>query len=705
MDAIVTPRIDRLLRPRSVAVVGVSGEPGHMGGSVLNNLVRCNFAGDIHLVSRSRGEIAGRRCVPSIDDLPHGVDVAVLVIPQSAVIDAIAACGRRGVGAAIVFASGYAEVGEDGRAEQERLAAAARAAGVAILGPNCIGMCSFEVGAALTFEFNVERPPAETRPKVGMVAQSGAVAAIMRMAFLAKGLGVTFYISTGNEVDLTVEDFLESLIEDDATDVAALFVEQIRHPQKFLSIAGRARAAGKPIVVMHPGRSQHARASASSHTGALAGDHAVMAALLRHAGVILVETLEELVDTAELLARFAPPVNGPAIITNSGAIKGFSIDFCDRLGLNIPRLAPATITALKAALPPFASLDNPLDVTAQVLRDLTIWTNSAQALLADPNVGSFCVPIVPGSPKLAMDKVEALLPTILAAGKPTVIAALGDEFPVPPEFITAFRQNGIQVLRSPERAMRALAHATAYGQRLAQPSGQPLTIDAPALPRRGTLAEHEGKAYLVALGIAVPPGALARNIAEARSVAARIGYPVALKAQAAALAHKSDAGGVALNIANGSELDAAWRRMVDRITAAQPGLRLDGMLVETMAPRGIELIVGARRDPAWGPVLLIGLGGVWTEALDDVRLMPADLTAAQVAAEIAALKGAKLLRGLRGAPAVDIAAIAEVVTRVGALMRARSEISEIDINPLIAYPDRVLALDALIVTLDSKPPH
>ncbi|MBV8839058.1 MAG: CoA-binding protein, partial [Alphaproteobacteria bacterium] len=278
MDAIVTRRIDRLLRPRSVAVVGVSPEPGHMGGSVLNNLVRCNFAGDIHLVSRSRGEIAGRRCVPSIDDLPHGVDVAVLVIPQSAVVDAIAACGRRGVGAAIVFASGYAEVGEDGRAQQERLAAAARAADVAILGPNCIGMCSFEVGAALTFEFNVERPPAATRPKVGMVAQSGAVAAIMRMAFLAKGLGVTFYISTGNEVDLTAEDFLESLIEDDATDVAALFVEQIRHPQKFLSLADRARGAGKPIVVMHPGRSQHARASASSHTGALAGDHAVMAA-------------------------------------------------------------------------------------------------------------------------------------------------------------------------------------------------------------------------------------------------------------------------------------------------------------------------------------------------------------------------------------------------------------------------------------------
>jgi acyl-CoA synthetase (NDP forming) len=698
MHALNRSRLDRLLRPRAVAIVGVSPEPGHMGGSVLNNLTRCNFAGDIHLVSRSRGEIDGRHCAPSIDDLPHGVDVAVLVIPRSAVIAAIAACGRRGVGAAIVFASGYAEIGEAGRAEQKELAAAARAAGVAILGPNCIGMCSFEVGAALTFEFNVERPPESLNPKIGMVAQSGAIAAIMRMAFLAKGLGITFYISTGNEADLTVEDFLENLIEDPQTRVAALFVEQIRHPGKFLALADRARQTAKPIVVMHPGRSQHARLSARSHTGALAGDYAVMEALLRHAAVILVETLEELVDTAEFLARFKPPVNGPGIITNSGAIKGFSIDFCDRLGLDIPPLAPATLNALKAALPPFASLDNPLDVTAQVLRDLTIWTRSAEALLDDPNVGSLCIPIVPGSVKLAMDKVAALLPTIVKSGKPAVIAALGDECPISPEFIAAFRQQGIQVLRSPERALRALAHATAYGHSLARPRGQPRVIEAPPLPRRGALAEHEGKAHLAALGIAGPQGGLARDLADARAIAARIGFPVVLKAQAAAMAHKSDAGGVALNIPDGDALALAWQRITQSLAAAHPALTLDGLLVEAMAPPGVEMIVGARRDPAWGPVVLVGLGGIWTEALDDVRVMPADLPRAQVVAEIKALKGAKVLHGLRSAAPVDIAAIADVAVQIGALMRADPGIAEIDINPLMAYPDRVLALDALIVT-------
>jgi acyl-CoA synthetase (NDP forming) len=697
MDAKVTSRIERLLRPRSVAIVGVSPEPGHMGGSVLANLERCRFEGAIHLVSRSRKEFNGRPCVPSIDDLPHGVDVAVLVIPQTAVIDAIAALGRRGAGGAIVFASGYAEVGDAGRAEQETLAAAARAANVAVLGPNCIGMCSFPVGAALTFEFNVERPMESARPKIGMAAQSGAMAAIMRMAFLAKGLGVTFYISTGNEADLTIEDFLNALVDDDETEVISLFVEQIRKPQTFLAAARRARAIGKPIVLMLAGRSQRARVSARSHTGALAGDYATMTALLRHAAVNVVDTVEELIDVTDLLARFKPPVKGPGVITNSGAVKGFALDFCDSIGFDIPRLAPATIDALKVALPAFASLDNPVDVTAQVLRDVTLWTKTAQALLADPGTGSLCIPMVAGSPKLAMDKVHALAPTIEAHGKPAVVAVLGDDFPVPPEFLAAFREKNIPVLRSPERALRALAHATAYGTALAAAPNAALTIDAPPLPRRGTLPEYLGKAYLAALGIRVPQGALARDVAEAKAIAQRIGYPVALKAQAAALAHKSDAGGVALGVADPGALEAAWAQMRERVAAAQPGLVLDGILVEAMAAKGIEMIVGARRDPEWGPVVLAGLGGIWTEALDDVRLMPADLSAEHIVAELGRLKGARLLGGLRGAPAADIVALADTVARVGALMRARPDIREIDINPLMVYPRGVLALDALIV--------
>lgn len=698
MHGTTPARLDRLLRPRSVAIVGISPEPGHMGATVLSNLERCGFAGDIHLVSRSRREFAGRPCIPSIDALPQGVDIAVLVVPQTAAVEAITACGRRGVGGAIVFASGFAEVGDEGRADQERLAAAARRAGVLMLGPNCIGMCAFGVGAALTFEFNAEAPLPGAKPKIGVVAQSGAISVIMRTAFLAKGLGITFYISTGNEADLTAEDFLGALIDDPETQVAALFLEQVRRPQLFLELAKRARTRGKPIVVMHPGHSQRARISASTHTGALAGDHATMTALLRHAGVVVVETIEELVDCAELLARCKPPVKGAGVVTNSGAVKGFALDFADSIGLDIPVLGGATIEKLQSILPPFASLDNPLDITAMVLRDVTLWPRTVQALHDDPGIGSLCMPMVAGSPKYAMDKANALLPVIANADKPAVIALLGDDAPVPPEFLAALRQNGIPVIRSLERTLRALKHATDYGRRLAAPQSVSLRIEAPALPRAGVLTEYESKRYLGALGIGMPKGDLAHNADEAATVAARIGHPVVLKAQASSLAHKSDAGGVALDIKDAAALAAAWKQIAGSIAVKHPGLTLDGMLVEEMAPRGVELIVGAKRDPGWGPVVMVGLGGIWTEALADVRLMPADLARDEIVAEIGRLKGAALLRGLRGSPAVDIGRIADVVAAVGALMRVRDEIREIDINPLVAYPDRAVALDALIVS-------
>jgi acyl-CoA synthetase (NDP forming) len=328
---------------------------------------------------------------------------------------------------------------------------------------------------------------------------------------------------------------------------------------------------------------------------------------------------------------------------------------------------------------------------------VSLWNKTADALLNDPDVGSLCLPMVAGTLKYAMDKFNALAPTLAQHGKPAVIALLGDDFPVPEEFLAAFREQGVPVLRSTERGLRALAHATTYGRALAEKPGKATTIDAPPLPGRGTLPEYQGKQYLAGLGIAIPEGALASDVAAAKAIAQRIGYPVALKAQAAALAHKSDAGGVALGIADDAALEAAWEDMQARLLKAQPGLALDGILVETMAAKGVEMIVGARRDPDWGPVILVGLGGIWTEALGDVRLMPADVSRGQIVAEVNKLKGARLLHGLRSAPQVDVAAVADVVVKVAALMHGRPEIREIDINPLIAYPQGVLALDALIV--------
>src|SRR5882757_6361578 len=411
----------RLMRPRAVAIVGATPEPGTIGGAVLGNLERCSYQGDIHLVSRRNKEINGRTCVAAIDDLPDGIDAAVLVVPQQAVVDAVAACGRRGIGGAVVFASGFAEVGDDGRGEQERLLQAAHA---------------------------------------GNVRESR------------------------REHDGAAEDFITFLLDDPQTRAVALFLEQVRRPQTFLSLAARARALRKPIILLHPGNSARARASASTHTGALAGDYAVMSALLRHEAVVLVDSIDELIDAADLLARATPPTGGAGIITNSGAIKGFALDFAETIDLDIPPPSPATRAALQAALPAFASPDNPVDVTAQVIKDLGIWTRAATALVADPAIGSLAMLAVPGAPKQAVNKGQAVLSAMVTSGKPAVVAVLGDESPIPAEFYSMFRERGIPVFRSPERALQTLAHATRYGRALAQAGARAPSIKAPPLPAR-----------------------------------------------------------------------------------------------------------------------------------------------------------------------------------------------------------------------------
>jgi len=694
----------RLLRPRSVAIVGVSPEPGSLGGAVLANLKRFGYAGDIHLVSHNRKEIDGRPCVATVDELPDNVDVAVLAVPGAGIAEAVTACARRKVGAAMIYAAGFAETGEAGQAQQDAIVRVARDAGMALSGPNCIGLANFADGIPLTYE-PLTPPPTSDAPSVAIVAQSGAMASALRPALTAKGLGVSHVISTGNEAGLGAEDFLAALVEDIRVQAIVTFAEQLRHPQRFLTIAARARDIGKPIVLLHPGRSHRAQESARSHTGALAGDYAVMATLIKHQGVVLVDTIEELIDTAELLARFPqPPTKGAAIVTNSGAFKGFALDFCETIGLDLPKVEGDTLEALRKVVPSFATVDNPLDTTGQTIKDPWIFTDSAKHLLADPNIGSLLVSIVPGGPAQAMAKVEALLPAMVGSTKAAAVALMGDEQPLPAEFAPAFRNKGIPMFRSPERALRALARVTAYGQQRATPVAAPPKVTVPDIEvlQKGVIPEYAGKDLIAAMGIPVPRGSLAGAIDQAKAIAADIGYPVVIKAQSPELAHKSDAGAVIVGIADADALATAWDRLHRNVAKARPGLTLDGVLVEAMGAPGLEMVIGGRRDPDWGPVLMAGLGGIWIEVLNDVRLMPADLSRDAIVSEIMQLKTAALLRGTRGQPEADVDAMAAVMLRIGALMRKYPAIAEIDINPLIVYAKwhGVLALDVLMVTTE-----
>jgi acyl-CoA synthetase (NDP forming) len=687
-----------LIRPRSVAIVGVSPEPGSLGNNVLTNLGRIGYGGDIHLVSRNNREIGGRACVASIDELPEGVDVAVLAVPRQATVDALKACVRRKIGAAMVFASGFAEMDDAGRAEQDILARTAAEGGLALCGPNCIGLVNLTDRVALTFE-PLSLPPQTRGRGIGVVTQSGAMCSTLRLALLAKGLTLSVVVSTGNEAVLTTEHYLEFLIDDDATEVIVLFMEQVRDPAHFLGLAARARERKKPIVLMHPGRSARAQESARTHTGAMVGNHAVMAALVAHEAVVRVETLEELLDTAEILARFSnPPVKGAAIMTNSGAFKGYALDFAEDLDLDLPALSPANADAIKKILPPFAAIENPVDTTAQTVRDPSILGTTAEQLLADPAMGSLVISIVAGAPRLAMDKANAILSGIADVEKPIAVATMGDETELPAEFSASLRDKGLAFFRSPDRALRAMARATWYGNAIAREAHRapPLALKVPPLRTSGAVAEHAGKKLLRGIGIAVPAGDLARDPEEGRAIAEKVGYPVALKAQAAALAHKSDAGGVVLNIADDAALLQAWQRIAADVHKAQPDVPLEGMLVEKMVAPGLELVLSARREKGWGAILTVGLGGIWIEALHDIRIFPADLSRDGIIAELYQLKAAALLRGGRGTPAADLAAIANCAMRLGALVRAEPRIAEIEINPLRVFTKGAVALDVLM---------
>lgn len=690
-----------LLKPRSIAIVGASAEPHSPGGGVLANLDRFSFPGAIHLVNPNRTEIGARRCVPSIDDLPEGIDLAVLAIPQHATTAAVEACARRRIRSIMIFASGFAEVGGEGRVAQERITAFARDHGMIVAGPNCLGYVNFVDGIPLTFGA-VNPKPAEQREALAILSQSGAMSSVLRFACTGRQLPVSYAISSGNEAGIGVEDYLEYLIDDDSTRLVAMYVEQFRRPKVFLDLLRRARTAGKPVVLLHPGRSDAARKSAESHTGAMTGDYQVMRTIAERAGVLMVDTIEELIDVAELLFRYPPPIAGPGIITDSGAYKGLALDYCDSLGLELPAIEESTAAALRAVLPTFVEATNPLDLTAQAMRDGELYRKTLEPLLADKRFGSIVFGVILGTQEASLHRGRRILASIPKTQKPVLIAALGDDGPLAPDIIQEMRAAGLPFFRSPERALRALAKVTQYGRTTAAHADQIADNITFSLPDKGTIPEFRAKQYLKAAGLSVPPGELATNLNDATRIAENIGYPVAMKAQSSALSHKSDAGGVILDITDAKALQAAWTTMHEALSLRN-GLVLDGVLVERMAEPGLEMILGAKRDSQWGAVVVAGLGGVWTEALDDFVVLPVDLSQEEIVAKLSELKAAKLLHGLRGHPKLDIEATARAIGALSKFVQQHENVKEADVNPLVIYPEGkgVLALDGLIVISDA----
>jgi acyl-CoA synthetase (NDP forming) len=704
-DVIERPRtrdLNRLLRARSVAILGVSEKAGALGNQVLANLERHGFAGPIHLINPKRDMIAGRPCLRSVADLPHGVDVAVLAIPGAAVLDSIRALAAQGVGAAVIFSAGFAEGGEEGMAAQHEVARIAAETGMVVEGPNCLGMVNYVDGIPLTF---VETPAhrLDGKPGIAIVSQSGAMAVVLGTTLMAKDLGVSISVSTGNEAASGVEDYVDYLLDDPNTRVIGMIVEQFRKPASFLALAARARAAGKPIVLLHPGKSKAARDSAATHTGAMAGDYAVMRAKVERAGVVLVDSLEELGDVLDLALRCgAVPAGGTAVLTESGAFKALALDLCEGLGLALPEMGAATAARMRTAIPDFIPVSNPMDLTAQSLVDPDLYRRTLEPLLDDDAFGSVILGIIQTDEATSRLKFGPIIAAVraLSPSKPVIFAGLDEGAAVPVDFVRELRALGVPYFPSPDRAFRAVAHLARLAAR--DTASADLSSVAADLPLGGVIPEYHAKQLLAPLGIPFPKGGFAQSAEAAKAVAAAVGYPVVLKAQAAALSHKSDAGGVILAIADDAALDAAWTRLYANVAEHAPHVTLDGALVEAMGARGTELIVGAKNDPEWGATILVGFGGVQAEILQDVRLLAPDLSRDAILAELGKLKSAAILAGYRGSPALDVGAVADIIVALGRVLAGTPAIREIDLNPVIVYPQGqgAVALDALILAED-----
>lgn len=690
--------LGRLLRPRSVAVVGASDVATSVGGAPLVLLERFGFTGEVYPVSPSRESIGGRTCLHSIDELPEGVDAAILAIPRAAVPEALEALVRRGVGGAVVFSSGYAETGPEGADDQSALAAFAREHGLALAGPNCLGLVNFVDRVPLTF--GDASPNRRTRPRgLGIVAQSGAMTLALTYAAMAKDVTVTYAVSTGNEAVIGIEDYLDALVDDDATAVVAMLVEQIRQPGEFLAAARRARERGVEVIVVHLGRGERARRASITHTGALAGDYAATRAVLSAEGVVVLESIDELIDLADVLTKCPTPRGrGIGLVTDSGAMKTFSLDLGDAWGLSLATLSEGATRALTAELPPFAVAENPVDITASGLNDPSLYARATTVLLDAPEVAGVVLAVMPGSPLQGAQQIGALVPAIAGAPKPVLYTIMGGDCALPEENVLTILNADVALFRSPERALRALGRLVDLGE-----AGRARAAREPAAPgvalRVGDgapMSERAAKGLLAQVGIAVPASRLVGDLAGARDAAAALGYPVVLKVSSADIVHKAAIGGVAV-VGEPSDLALSFDRLLARVRASAPGARVEGVLVEEALSGGAEAIVSARRDPAWGVITVVGSGGGTVESIRDVAVVGAAAGRAEVRR---ALEGLRLAGTLVGGDVVlDVEALVTTVTVLARTLEASDELDEIELNPVLVRAEGcgVVALDAVIV--------
>jgi acetyl coenzyme A synthetase (ADP forming)-like protein len=688
--------VAHVLRPSSVAVIGASRRPGVVGGEVVRNLLAAGYSGPLHLVNAKGGEVAGRPTVRSIGDIEGDVELAIVAVPATAVLETARQCAAKGVRALVVLTAGFAEVGGEGRARQAQLLSVCRAAGMRLVGPNCLGVANLH---HLT-GFNATFAPGEPTPgSVAFASQSGAfgIAAIDEAA--ARGIGLSSFVSMGDKADLSGNDFLEYWEQDPDTSVLLLYLESFGNPRRFGQIARRITRE-KPIIAVKSGRTAAGQRAASSHTGALlAASDVTVDALFAHAGVLRAETVGEMFDVAGLLARQPlPRGNRVAVLTNAGGPGILCADACDAAGLRIEPLSGPTQARLAAVLPPEASTTNPVDMIASATAEH--YEQSLRILLEDEDVDAVITLFVRPLAARAAQVARSITAAADGADRPVLAVWLGADIPAMKD------TGGVPRFSTPEEAVRALTHAVAYAEHRGAPDdlafdpadadvATAATIVAEGLAGGGGwLPPDQVERLLTCWGSPVAASRFAATPHAAGRAAVELGGPVALKAVAAGLVHKSDAGAVRLGLTGRAAVVRAAREMAAQLEAA--GSPLEGFHLQRMAPAGTELIVGAVGDPAFGPLVACGAGGVAVELLGDVQVRLAPLGPCAAEDMLRRLKTFPLLDGYRGREPADLAALRDLIMRVGALAAAHPAIAELDLNPVIATPGGAVVVDARV---------
>jgi acyl-CoA synthetase (NDP forming) len=690
--------VERILHPRSVAVFGASDSKDKFGGRIMHFLVRHGFAGDILPINPRREEVLGRRAYPAIAAAPAPPDVAILAVPGSSLVATVREAAAAGVGCCVIISTGFAEAGDEGAARQAELVRIARESGTRLVGPNCMGLIVPHHRLALCSSVVLDTDRLADGV-IGLVSQSGALMVSIVDRAAADGLGFRYGVSLGNQVDLEICDFLDYMVGEPQTEALCVYVEGLLDGERFRRSLADARRAGKPVLVVKTGRTQAGVKSARSHTASLAGAWEVFEAVCRDEGAVLARDPDDMVRAAHFLTRHRAPRRGGAVIlSSSGGGCGIASDRVSELGVPMAVLTTESRAKLGALLlPPQA--DNPVDLGGRrPPEEIEIAGDVARVLFEDPGA-AYGLVILTSMPFFAR-RARLIGEAALATDKPVMIALTPGAAAEAPR--RALRELGQFYFDRTEDALRVLALVASYDALRASPA--PAAVRPTDVPEgrtlvlpQGSLTEGEVKRLLAAFGVPVAAERLASTPEAAADAAAALGFPVVLKAVSRRIVHKSDVGAVRLGLGSPEAVTAAARTMRDTLRAAGLDADLEGFSVQPMVRGEAEVIVGARRDPHFGAVVMVGLGGITVELLNDVALAPAPVSPARARALLAALRGAPLLTGSRGRPPVDVAAIADVVARVSWLAAdLGARLGDLEINPLIVRRDGdgAVAVDA-----------